>query len=96
MLTLSELTSSAEEMKVSPRASRHGCGMWSTCRVVSDRTVSSIPRSGVATLDNWAMWLRRTDDDTGPDPVEVTDTSGIGRHTEALIEAAGLRNMRIF
>lgn len=95
-LTLSELTSSAEEMK----ALTIGIATWmrDTVHLQGGERPHGIvyPSKWGSTLDNWAMWLRRTDDDTGPDPVEITDTSGIGRHTEALIEAAGLRHMRIF
>ncbi len=95
-LTLSELTSSAEEMK----ALTTGIATWmrDTVHLQGGERPHGIvyPSKWGSTLDNWAMWLRRTDDDTGPDPVEITDTSGIGRHTEALIEAAGLRHMRIF
>lgn len=95
-LTLSELTSSAEEMK----ALTTGIATWmrDTVHLHDGQRPHGIvyPSKWGSTLDNWAMWLRRTDDDTGPDPVEVTDTSGIGRHTEALIDAAALRNMRIF
>lgn len=95
-LTLSELTSSAEEMK----ALTTGIATWirDTVHLRDGERPHGIvyPSKWGSTLDNWAMWLRRTDDGTGPDPVEVTDTSGIGRHTKALIEAAGLRNMRIF
>jgi hypothetical protein len=95
-LTLSELTSSAEEMKVLTT----GIATWmrETVHLQGGERPHGIvyPSKWGNTLDDWAMWLRRTDDDTGPDPIEVTDTSGIGRHTEALIEAAGLRNMRIF
>ena len=40
--------------------------------------------------------MRRTDDDTGPDPVRMLDYSSIGRHFEPLIAAARLRGMAIF
>ena len=95
-LTLSELTSSAEEMK----ALTTGIATWirNTVHLQGGERPHGIvyPSKWGRALDNWAMWLRRTDDDTGPDPVEVTDISGIGRHTKALITAAGLRHMRIY
>lgn len=95
-LTLSELTSSAEELK----ALTTGIATWirDTVHLQGGERPHGIvyPSKWGSNLDNWAMWLRRTDDDTGSDPVEITDTSGIGRHTEPLIKAARLRNMRIF
>lgn len=95
-LTLSELTSSAEDMK----ALTTGIATWlrDTVHLQGGERPHGVvyPSKWGATLNNWAMWLRRTDDGTGPDAVEVTDTSGIGRHTQALITAAGLRHMRIY
>jgi len=51
---------------------------------------------GTTLGDNYAMWMRRTDDDIGPDPVRQLDYSSIGRHFEPLIDAAHLRGMAIF
>lgn len=94
-LTVSELTSSAEEFKELTTVSRPGFEAWSS-RMGSVRTGSSIRRKWGSTLDNWAMWLRRADDGTGVDPVTLVETSDIGRHTKPFVEAAKLRGMRIY
>ncbi|MDF0531129.1 hypothetical protein P0W64_16465 [Tsukamurella sp. 8F] len=47
-------------------------------------------------IQNWAVWMRKTDDGTGVDVVAPTSDS-IGKHTAPLIEAAELLGInRIF
>lgn len=95
-LTVSELTSSSEEYKKLTT----GIATWVRESVVlanGDRPHGIVyPSKWGITLDNWAMWLRRADDQTGVDPIAVTATDGIGRHTRPFVEAATLRHMRIF
>lgn len=95
-LTLSELTSSSEEFKKLTT----GIATWIRERVQLEGGERPhgifYPSKWGSDLANWAMWLRRADDETGPDPVSVLATSGLGRHTGPLVEAAGLRGMRIF
>jgi len=95
-LTLSELTSSSADLKKLTT----GIATWIRETVhlhYGERPHGIVyPSKWGTTLDNCAMWLRRTDDGTGPDPLIQLDTSNIGRHTRPLVEAAKLRGMRIF
>jgi len=95
-LTLSELTSSSEKFK----RLTTGIATWirETVELEDGERPHGIfyPSKWGSNLANWAMWLRRKDDDTGADPVDVLTTSGLGRHTGPLIEAAGLRGLKIF
>lgn len=95
-LTLSELTSSSEEFKKLTT----GIATWirQTVQLEDGERPHGIfyPSKWGSNLANWAMWLRRTDDRTGADPVKVLATSGLGRHTGPLVEAAALRGMKIF
>ncbi|KMV18285.1 hypothetical protein ACT17_11645 [Mycolicibacterium conceptionense] len=95
-LTVSELTSSSEEFKKLTT----GIAAWVRDSVVladGDRPHGIVyPSKWGVTLDNWAMWLRRADDQTGVDPIVVTGADGVGRHTRPLVEAARLRRMQIF
>ncbi|WP_345342406.1 hypothetical protein [Rhodococcus olei] len=92
-MTLSELTDSSDEQKILTT----GIATWIRESVVLDD--GSRPHGVVypskwgSTLQNWAMWLRRTDDGTGPDPVEVVEASDIGRHSAPFLQAANLRGM---
>jgi hypothetical protein len=95
-LTLSELTSSSADLK------RLTTGMATWIRESVQLQDGERPH-GIAypskwgtTLDNWAMWLRRTDDGTGADPLTLVEASDIGRHARPLVEAATLRGLRIF
>jgi hypothetical protein len=80
-LTLSELTSSSEDLKKLTT----GVATWIRETVVlgdGERPHGIFyPSKWGRALDNWAMWLRRTDDGTGADPLTPVDTSNIGRHT---------------
>lgn len=95
-LTLSELTDSSSEAKLLTT----GIAEWIRDSVLLDDGLRPhgivYPSKWGTSLENWAMWLRRTDDGIGPDPVEIVETSDIGKHTRALVEAAKLRNLVIF
>lgn len=95
-LTVSELTSSSEELK--PLTTGIATWVRDSVHVGDGQRPHGIiyPSKWGSTLDNWAMWLRRADDETGVDPVAVVETSDIGRHTRPLVEAAKLRRMRIY
>lgn len=94
-LTLSELTSSSEQFKKLTT----GIATWirNTVQLEDGERPHGIfyPSKWGSNLANWAMWLRRTDDGTGADPVKVLAASGLGRHTGPLVEAAGLRGMKM-
>lgn len=47
-------------------------------------------------LMNWAIWLRRTDDGVGPDPISLRSVAEIGRHTLGLVAAADFHDLRIY
>ncbi|BBZ36438.1 hypothetical protein [Mycolicibacterium confluentis] len=96
-LTISELTSSAPDMK----RLTTGIATWIRDNVVLfdgqlPHGVVYPSKWGTSLGDNYAMWLRRTDDGTGDDEVGVLEASTLGRHTEPLVEAARLRGMKIF
>jgi hypothetical protein len=95
-LTVSELTSSA----ASHKRLTTGIASWirESVELQDGERPHGIfyPSKWGSTLGNWAMWLRRTDDGTGPEPLRHLDTSNIGRHTKPLVDAAKLRGMRIF
>lgn len=95
-LTLSELTSSSEQAKKLTT----GIATWirESAQLFDGERPHGIlyPSKWGSTFTNWAMWLRRTDDGTGPDNLTVLDTSNIGRHTKPLVDAATLRGMRIY
>ena len=95
-LTLSELTSSSADLK----RLTTGIATWirESVQLQDGERPHGIayPSKWGTTLDNWAMWLRRTDDGTGADPLALVDTSNIGRHTRPLVDAATLRGMKIF
>ncbi|MDG4666373.1 RES domain-containing protein [Mycobacterium sp. 236(2023)] len=96
-LTLSELTSSAAVLKKLTT----GIATWIRESIVLDdgarpHGVIYPSKWGTTLGDNCAMWLRRTDDGTGSDPLELIDTSNIGRHTKPFVDAAKLRGMQIF
>ena len=95
-LTVSELTSSSADLKKLTT----GIATWIRETVVlhdGERPHGIFyPSKWGRTLDNCAMWLRRTDDGTGPDPLIEVDISTIGRHTKPLVDAAALRRMSIF
>jgi hypothetical protein len=95
-LTLSELTSSSEDLKKLTT----GIATWirETVHLHDGERPHGIfyPSKWGSTLANWAMWLRRKDDGTGADPLTQLYTSNIGRHAKALVEAAKLRDMKIF
>ena len=96
-LTLSELTSSSEDLKKLTT----GIATWIRDRTVlfdGERPLGIVYPSkwGTTLGDNYAMWLRRTDDGTGPDPVTEIEPSSIGKHTKPFVDAARLRGMRIF
>lgn len=95
-LTMSELTSSAETFK--PLTTGIAAWVRESVHLQGGERPHGIvyPSKWGSTLENWAMWLRRTDDATGPDPVTLVSTSGVGRHTKDLVDAAALRGMRIF
>lgn len=89
-LTLSELTDSSDQQKMLTI----GIATWIRDSVMLDdgsRPHGIVyPSKWGSTLQNWAMWLRRTDDETGPDPVTVVEASDIGRHTAPFVNAAQL------
>ncbi|MFZ2175111.1 MAG: RES domain-containing protein, partial [Rhodococcus sp. (in: high G+C Gram-positive bacteria)] len=51
-----------------------------------------------ADWETWAFWLRRVDDDLPPssEPFTLLQEESIGKHTKTLVDAATLRNMRIY
>jgi hypothetical protein len=95
-LTLSELTSSSEELKKLTT----GIATWirDTVVLADGHRPHGIfyPSKWGTTLANYAMWLRRKDDGTGADPLTEVETSSIGRHTKPFVDAAKLRGMSIF
>jgi hypothetical protein len=95
-LTVSELTSSSADLKKLTT----GIATWirETVQLQDGERPHGIfyPSKWGSTLVNWAMWLRRRDDDTGLDPLIQLETSTIGRHTRPLVDAARLRRMSIF
>jgi RES domain len=96
-LTLSELTSSSEAMK----RLTTGIATWIRERIVlvdgeRPHGIFYPSKWGTTLGDNYAMWLRRADDGTGPDPIIELEPSSIGKHTRPFVEAANLRGMRIF
>lgn len=95
-LTVSELTDSRQEAK--PVTT--GVAAWVRDSVVLDD--GSVPH-GIrypskwgTNLENWAMWLRRADDGTGPDPVRLVDSNEIGKHTDGFVQAAKQRNFLVY
>lgn len=96
-LTVSELTSSAADMKKLTT----GIATWIRERIIvfdGERPHGILYPSkwGTTLGENYAMWLRRVDDETGTDPVTQLEPSSIGKHTKPFVEAARLRGMRIF
>jgi hypothetical protein len=96
-LTVSELTSSAQHLK----RLTTGIAAWIREQVVlfdGERPHGIVYPSkwGTSLGDNYAMWLRRTDDGTGTDHVTELEPFTIGKHTAPLVEAARIREMRIF
>jgi len=95
-LTLSELASSSEEFKKLTT----GIATWireSVHLYDGERPHGVIyPSKWGRTFENWAMWLRRMDDETGSDPLTWVETFDIGRHTKPFVDAAQLRGMRIY
>jgi hypothetical protein len=95
-LTLSELTDSSPAAKLLTT----GIAAWIRDSVIlqdgSRPHGIAYPSKWGSTLENWAMWMRRTDDDTGPDPIKIIDTVEVGKHTAALVEAASLRGLSIY
>lgn len=96
-LTLSELTTSAPRLKILTT----GIATWIRGQVIlfdgeRPHGITYPSKWGTTLGDNYAMWMRRTDDGTGPDPVKQRDYSGIGKHLEPLIDATRLRGMTIF
>lgn len=95
-LTLSELTSSSEEFKKLTT----GIATWirETIHLHDGHRPHGIvyPSKWGSTLTNYAMWLRRTDDQTGPDELAQIETTTIGLHTKPFVEAAKLRGMKTF
>jgi hypothetical protein len=95
-LTLSELTSSSEKFK----RLTTGIATWIRDTIVLDDGHRPhgifYPSKWGSTLDNYAMWLRRKDDETGTDPLAQVEASSIGRHTKPFVDAAKLRGMSIF
>lgn len=96
-LTVSELTSSSEDLKKLTT----GIADWIRERIVlfdgeRPHGIFYPSKWGTTLGDNYAMWLRRTDDETGTDPVTQLEPSSIGKHTKPLVDAARLRGMRIF
>lgn len=82
-LTLSQLTATSDEMK----SVTTGIATWVRREVVLYD--GSLPHGIVypskwgRNHENWAMWLRRTDDQLGLDPVTIAEASDIGQHTRA-------------
>ncbi|WP_435084083.1 RES domain-containing protein, partial [Gordonia hongkongensis] len=95
-LTLSELTNSSPEA----RTLTTGIATWIRESVVLEDGSRphgiTYPSKWGAGLTNWAMWMRRTDDGTGQDPIKTLETAEIGKHSAALIAAAQLRGFSIF
>ncbi|OBK38622.1 hypothetical protein A5658_03635 [Mycobacterium sp. 1245111.1] len=95
-LTLSELTSSSEDFK----ALTTGIATWvrDTVQLFDGHRPHGIvyPSKWGSTLTNFAMWLRRTDDQTGSDDIEAIETTTIGLHTKSFVDAAKLRGMKTF
>jgi hypothetical protein len=95
-LTLSELTNSSPEAKTLTT----GIATWIRESVVLEDGSRphgiTYPSKWGAGLTNWAMWMRRTDDGTGQDPIKTLETAEIGKHSAALIAAAQLRGFSIF
>lgn len=54
------------------------------------------PSKWGSTVQNVAMWMRRTDDGTGEDPIGVAQEHTIGIGHPALVAAARLRGMTIY
>ncbi|MCC9185327.1 RES domain-containing protein [Mycolicibacterium mageritense] len=96
-VTVSELTSSSEKFK----SLTTGIATWIREQVTlfdGDRPHGIVYPSkwGTTLGHNYAMWLRRVDDQTGVDRIAQLDAVSIGRHTEPFIEAARLRGMTIY
>lgn len=95
-LTLSELTNSSPEA----RSLTTGIATWIRESVVLEDGSRphgiTYPSKWGATLANWAVWMRRTDDGTGPDPITTIEIVEVGKHTAALVEAARTRGFSIF
>ena len=95
-LTLSELTSSSEKFKKLTT----GIATWirETIQLYDGHRPHGIvyPSKWGSTLTNYAMWLRRTDDQTGPDELAQIETTTIGLHTKPFVDAAKLRGMKTF
>ncbi|BCP13994.1 RES domain-containing protein [Mycobacterium paraintracellulare] len=95
-LTLSELTSSSEKFKKLTT----GVATWirETIHLYDGHRPHGIvyPSKWGSTLTNYAMWLRRTDDQTGPDELAQIETTTIGLHTKPFVDAAKLRGMKTF
>lgn len=95
-LTLSHLSDSGEDAK----AVTTGIATWIRNNIThhdGSRPHGIVyPSKWGANYTNWAMWLRRTDDGTGTDPVTITETFDIGKHTADFVAAAGLRGFKIY
>lgn len=95
-LTLSELTDSSANFK--PLTT--GIAEWvrTTVTLHDGSTPHGFvyPSKWGTNKTNWAVWLRRRDDETGRDSISVADASQIGVHTAALVTAAKLRGMTIY
>ena len=95
-LTLSELTSSSEKFKKLTT----GIATWirEMIHLYDGHRPHGIfyPSKWGSTLTNYAMWLRRTDDQTGPDDLALIETTTIGLHTKPFVDAAKLRGMKTF
>lgn len=87
-LTLSELTRSDAMGK----SVTTGIATWIRDRITlfdgSRPHGITYPSKWGMSLVNWSVWLRRTDDGVGPDPIGLRAVSDIGRHTPGFIEAA--------
>lgn len=96
-LTISELTSSAPNL----RRLTTGIATWIRDHVILfdgqlPHGIVYPSKWGTSLGDNYAVWLRRTDDGTGSDDVDMIEASTLGRHTKPLVEAAALRGMKVF
>lgn len=95
-LTLSTLTDSSPEAKLITT----GIATWIRESVVLEDGSRphgiAYPSKWGTTLANWAMWMRRIDDGTGPDPIKTIETTEVGKHTAALVEAARLRGLAVY
>lgn len=95
-LTLSELTSSSEQFKKLTT----GIATWirETVHLFDGHRPHGIvyPSKWGTSLQNYAMWLRRTDDGTGADELALIETTTIGLHTKSFVDAAKLRGMKTF